>query len=146
MSSIPIRIIGAEKVEEKLISIAENIPSILDYCLNKSAGLIYQSIRDKTPVRTGETVKTLEVKEEPGKRIVGSNSPVYVYLEYGTSPHEIYPVKALALRWEDIYGVHFAKHVHHPGTRPLHIFRRSVEENRGEIVKIFINALAVKIK
>lgn len=126
--------------------ISKSIPSIIDYCLNKSASLIYCSIRDKTPVRTGETVKTLEVREKPNRRIVGSDSLVYVYLEYGTSPHEIYPVRALALRWEDIYGVHFAKHVRHPGTKPLHIFRRSVEENREEIIKIFVRSLAVKIK
>ena len=146
MSSIIIRVIGAEEVSEKLQSISNKIGFAVERALDKAAGILYRKVRDRTPVRTGETVKTLQVISKPGVRIIGSKSPVYAYLEYGTSPHEIYPVRALALRWEDIYGVHFAKHVHHPGTKPLHIFRNSVEESKDEIRNAIVSVLKVNLK
>lgn len=41
------------------------------------------------------------------------------FVEEGTKPHDIRPVKAKALRWEDEGGgVHFAHLVHHPGGKP----------------------------
>lgn len=41
------------------------------------------------------------------------------YVENGTRPHRIEARKAKALRWEDSDGgVHFARAVNHPGTKP----------------------------
>lgn len=40
------------------------------------------------------------------------------FVENGTRPHDIRPRNAKALRWVDAGGVHFARVVHHPGTKP----------------------------
>lgn len=44
----------------------------------------------------------------------------------GTRPHEIRPRRARALYWVDGGGGHFARLVHHPGTKPNPFVRRAV--------------------
>jgi hypothetical protein len=52
-------------------------------------------------------------------------SPVIDWLDQGTPPHEIRPVRAKALRFPTRGGVTvFARVVHHPGTKALDIVKK----------------------
>ena len=70
----------------------------------KKTGGLAASIRGRlTQKATGEIVASAEHAS---------------HVESGTRPHEIRARFASALRWEDGDGVHFARRVQHPGTRP----------------------------
>lgn len=110
-------------------------------------------IKDRTPVKTGETRKswTLHVLQNDATGVRWTISPdgredIMIFLEFGTKPHIIYPKAALAEM--GIYGnrsspsgvlvfevdgkIVFAKHVHHPGTKPLGIVRLTRRELKEE--------------
>lgn len=53
--------------------------------------------------------------------------PYARYVVDGTVPHLIEPRAAKALHWVDRSGDHFARLVHHPGTRPNPFARRAME-------------------
>lgn len=55
-----------------------------------------------------------------------SGAPHARFVIEGTKPHEIRPRQARALYWVDSGGSHFARLVHHPGTRPNPFVRRAV--------------------
>lgn len=58
------------------------------------------------------------------------------YLDSGTVPHEIRPVRAQALRWYDPPGeAHFAKVVHHPGTRGDGFFGKAVHKAERVMIR-----------
>jgi len=126
----------------------KNIPpylkTIIQQIVNDIVDELYSEIYDNTPMKTGETRKSLRKEVSGNKGIVYSDSIIYVFLEYGTSPHDIFPRKAQVLHWIDESGEHFAKHVHHPGTKPLAIWRNAlfnVKRRIGKIVKIRISQL-----
>lgn len=74
---------------------------------------IADDMRQGCPVKTGALHRS--IREVGNKIFVGTDH--WHYVEYGTPAHIIRPVVAKALRWESADGVHFAKVVHHPGTR-----------------------------
>lgn len=55
-----------------------------------------------------------------------SRAPQAKWVLGGTRPHEIRPRNAKALYWVDRGGSHFARLVHHPGTKPNPFVRRAV--------------------
>lgn len=54
-----------------------------------------------------------------------------LYVEFGTKAHTIRPKNGEWLRWADRTGVHFAKVVHHPGTRAQPFIRPALDDLRG---------------
>lgn len=68
-------------------------------------------------------------KGEKGLRVrVLNRSKVATFVEAGTRPHIIRPVRARVLAWKDRGGQqHFAKQVNHPGTRAYRILERAVK-------------------
>lgn len=75
---------------------------------------------------------------------VGTFSPVGRFLEEGTRPHIIRPVRAKALRFEVDGEVVFARLVHHPGTSPspwlAPAFERAVNESIPTLLGIIQRA------
>jgi hypothetical protein len=91
---------------------------------------VHDDMRALVPVDTGELrdaiyhevrVFRASVRGEVGTR--GAQHAVVV--EFGSQPHTIRPRRGRVLRWVDETGEHFARVVHHPGTRPSGFFRAS---------------------
>ncbi|MEV4287354.1 hypothetical protein AB0K40_17760 [Nonomuraea bangladeshensis] len=66
-------------------------------------------------------------------RTARDNAPYGLFMEVGTRPHIIRPRRPDGwLRWIGDDGrVHFARIVHHPGTRPYAYLRRALASLRG---------------
>ncbi len=57
---------------------------------------------------------------------VRATAPEANFLESGTQPHEIRPRDKKALRFQAGGQTVFARVVHHPGTKPLHLVEKSI--------------------
>lgn len=100
-------------------------------------------VMDKTPELTGATRESWQVEYEGdisgleglAWRVENPERDEIVgYLEYGTRPHIILPVRKKALHWVGLdMRDHFSKLVRHPGTRPLGIVRSTAEEVRERL-------------
>ena len=53
------------------------------------------------------------------------------YVEYGTSPHTIRPKTKEALVYWNATGKHGAEEVRHPGTKPVYMLSRAVNETKA---------------
>lgn len=87
------------------------------------------------PERTGALQDSIEHHLEDGDLIVsasgGDDGRTYaVYVELGTRPHEIRPVRAGALFWPG--AAHPVSKVDHPGTRPQPFLRPALFQERSE--------------
>lgn len=73
--------------------------------------------------RTGNLRSNIQARRVASGRLgetweIVSPMPYSRFVDEGTRPHMIYPRNASVLHWEDADGAHhFAKAVHHPGTR-----------------------------
>jgi hypothetical protein len=73
---------------------------------------------------------------------LAANRAYAVYLELGTRPHVIVPVKKKALHWEVRVGKRgkkldvFAQKVHHPGTDPFPFLYPAIYENRDTFIEL----------
>ena len=94
-------------------------------------------MREKAPERTGRLKKSIRKSVRPNKAVIGPSVPYAVYVEYGTRPHEIRPVRAKALRFEVDSKIVFAARVLHPGTRPQPFVRETAEQIREEAAEVF---------
>jgi hypothetical protein len=105
-------------------------------------------VKDGMPKRTGLTAGsvTSDVWSEPAGvlGVVGSASPVALFIEEGTRPHEIRAIngKALAFALGEGGPVMFAKAVHHPGTKAQKIFANTLERHEADVLREFENAAA----
>jgi hypothetical protein len=86
-----------------------------------------------SPVRTGRLRTSIEKKVERTKAFIGPIAPYAPYVESGTRPHEIRPVRARALRFVIGTEVVFAMRVQHPGTRPQPFVRETAAKLLNEI-------------
>lgn len=78
-----------------------------------------KSLKRVTPVRTGRLRRNwVIVANTPSAGIITNRTPYASYIEFGTSAHEIRPVKRQFLRFKPKGSSRyvFAKVVHHPGT------------------------------
>ena len=122
-----------------------------------------QVIRDRTPVKTGETARSWHIHHEQDPNgIRWTISPdgrelIVTYLEFGTREHVIVPKGTFAaqyfghsasgvLRFETETGeVVFTKRVYHPGTKPLGIVKQTQSEIKEEGRKL-IRRLHTKLR
>lgn len=65
----------------------------------------------------------------------GTNVKYAKYLEYGTSPHVILPVRAKMLSWMQNGRRVFARKVNHPGNPAFRPFRGTLEETAPQNVE-----------
>jgi len=91
--------------------------------------------------RTGEARRmtrgqVTQQTREGAEGVLESAVPYASYLDSGTVPHDIYPRRALALRWYDAGGSPvFAKRVRHPGTRGDGYFGRAVQKAERVLIR-----------
>lgn len=96
---------------------------------DKLADYAYKTMKEKAPKRTGKLRKSIRKVRRGFEAYVFPTAPYAVFVEFGTRPHIIRPVRAQALRFETRTGeVVFTRLVRHPGTKPKRFIRETVEE------------------
>ena len=114
--------------------VADKISSeILPGLVKKAADYAYALMSAKAPVKTGRLLGSIREQIRGLEASIGPTVPYAVYVEYGTSPHEIRPVFASVLRFEVEGKIVFTPIVHHPGTRPQPFVRETAEATRDQI-------------
>lgn len=95
----------------------------------KMADFAYKTMREKAPRKTGRLRKSIRKVVRGYEAYVFPTAPYAAYVEFGTRPHIIRPVRAKALRFETRTGeIVFTRLVRHPGTKPKRFIRETVEE------------------
>jgi len=107
--------IDKEAVDEILRKCELFYPWFSGKFLRKSGERIAELMREKAPVRTGRLRQSITVRLDTEKVTVGPTVSYAPYVEYGTKPHIIRPVRAKALAFEVGGTTVFAKLVRHPG-------------------------------
>jgi len=92
-----------------------------------------KTLREEAPERTRALKRSIQARVSSFTAEVGSGVPYAVYVEAGTRPHVITPVRAGALRFESGGEVVFTRLVHHPGTKPNPFVRRTAEKTARKV-------------
>jgi hypothetical protein len=121
--------------------------------MTKVTMILEGQVKDAMPKRTGLTAGsvTSDAFSVPGGvlGVVGSASPVALFIEEGTKPHEIRAINAKALSFPfgvgplrpgGSFGSIFVKSVHHPGTKAQHIFANTLAGHEGDVIREFEDA------
>lgn len=111
----------------------DDLSEMLQQANEANAEYLAEVMRELTPKRTGETAASIDVMDEGGGSFaVGSDSPVFGYLDEGTAGHIVEAVNAQALHWFDIRAdtgktEFFAKWVWVSGIEPLGITEAALD-------------------
>lgn len=96
--------------------------------LIESANFLLTEMEARVPVDSGDLRRSLAIRVEGSRVIIGPNTPYAAYVEFGTAPHDIRPKSPNGtLRWTKNGQVFYARVVHHPGTKPQPFVRDSFE-------------------
>ena len=133
---------GAKQLNARLEAIKKAPP----VALNRLALVVVREAKLRVARKTGQTGRTIHVARRTPTVVTITAGGAALFLEFGTRPHDIYPVRRKALRWAaqpqgrrlsgrprvaaqrgGLGGVLFAKRVHHPGTRPQPFMRPAVD-------------------
>ena len=128
----------AEEVTEKLRKIwKEDLSKARDKRLKESAILLQWASKKETPVDNWILRKSIKYAVHNDYAVVYSNLFYAPFVHEWTRPHLIRPVKKKSLfRIDEEWG-HFAKLVHHPGSKENPFFTRAVNNNQEKIVQRF---------
>jgi HK97 gp10 family phage protein len=128
------------KVEKASLKIVvSRLEKAVKGLLRELAEYAEEEMRRQAPERTGRLRRSIR------KRLnlaaleveVGPDVEYAVYVEYGTHPHVIRPVRAEALRFEVEGEIVFARLVRHPGTKPNPFVRRTAEQTHRQIPRLW---------
>lgn len=108
--------------------------------VEESERLIIRKVRSNIHSRSGRLASSIHgtEPEDVEDDWVAEVSPNTVYARIQEEGGEIVPRDRHYLRWFSGGKIHFATHVHIPGT---HYFKRGVEGSRSEIVEIFRSSI-----
>lgn len=128
-----VTVAGASALKHRLAALGSDKPDRI--ILGQFGLLAVQRAKELVPKRTGNLARTIRVGsiDLHAQRVTivagGTRSIGYAaYVEFGTRPHDIVPVRRRALAWggdRRLSGslrtgarpTHFARRVHHPGTK-----------------------------
>jgi len=106
--------------------------------VEKLADLAWANAFYGAPWRTGRLAQSIVKEVGEAEAWIKTLASYAVYVEKGTAPHLIRPVRASALRFETAEGdIVFTQLVRHPGTRPNPFMQRAVEEAQGKVEEVF---------
>ena len=86
--------------------------------LIRSANYLLTEMQVRVPVDSGDLRRSLAVRMEGDRVIIGPDVPYAGYVEFGTKPHDIKPKTKRVLKFTVGGQTVFARVVHHPGTKP----------------------------
>lgn len=106
--------------------------------LIEAANYLLTEMEVRVPVDSGELRRSLSVRVEADRVLVGPTAPYAGYVEFGTRPHEIKPKKSGGVLVFNAGGQKvYARVVNHPGTKPQPFVRPAFEawaESLGTLV------------
>ena len=140
--SLRIEIHWADEVTKKLSKLwKEDLKSARDKRLKYSAILLQGEAKKETPVDNWILRKSIKYAVHPEYAVVYSNLFYAPFVHEWTRPHLIKPVKKKSLfRIDEEWG-HFAKLVHHPGSKENPFFTRAVDQNKNRILQRFYDII-----
>lgn len=144
MPGILVSIEGLKEFWEKLD--VEKFRALEAKALEQVGSELLTAIRQATPVRTGRLAGSWVASTGRGQFTIGTGVEYAPYVEFGSEPHEIYPRRARALRFEAGGEVVYARRVMHPGTRPRRFVRDVIYNMRGKILYIIREVMGEGLK
>lgn len=101
--------------------------------------------------RTGQLERSIDVKFNENSGIVyidSQSAPHGPFVHQGTGAHTIFPKNKKALRWAPQGGgaFHFAKVVHHPGTKSDPFLYNALRNKQDDIRNIFAKYTKMALK
>ena len=101
--------------------------------------------------RTGQLERSIDVKFNENSGIVyidSQSAPHGPFVHQGTGAHTIFPKNKKALRWAPQGGgaFHFAKVVHHPGTKSDPFLYNALRNKQDDIRNIFAKYTKIALK
>ena len=140
MSDWNITIEGLDELKSRLSQSGDYIRDELGKTMLEAVLGIQQSARSFAPHKTGNLQRSIleDVQDSGMQGIVyvdNVSAPYGIFMEMGTSPHDIYPVNARALFWPG--ADHPYRMVHHPGTAPRPFMQPAFEENQDKVISMF---------
>lgn len=128
------------RVEEPDLKIvAERLSEAIEGLIERAAEYAEEEMRRRAPERTGRLKRSIRRRVNLARleAEVGPTVPYAIYVELGTRPHIIRPVRASALRFEVEGQIVFAKLVRHPGTRPQPFIWETAEAVEREVERLW---------
>lgn len=122
--------VDSEQAEAYLKFLPDAVKKAIELKMDEVAEFALETMKREAPMSTGRLRRSIvkaRVLTGPHSWGIMPMAPYAKFVERGTAPHEIRPVKAKALRWFAPVGrvapglgmgkaTVFAKHVFHPGT------------------------------
>ena len=162
---VQVNIKGVSEIIENLRSMGVAVKTRTDIQLMQAATFVNTELQESLlgnraepkSVDTGTLANSIEVTKEGQKLIIApaqkkypnsdvTTEQVLLWLEYGTSPHFVAPVKAQALHWVVNGKDFFSKGHTVAGIEPRRHFRNTVARVRPIIIGEFGEAISVAIK
>ena len=114
--------------------------------LDDTGAMLRGDIQEAAPVRSGRLASSIRYERNSagGATVsgrIGTHVPYAGYVVGGTLPHLIRPVAARSLHWVSGGQGHFARLVHHPGTRANPFARRAIEEKMDRVRDSYRDAM-----
>jgi len=112
---------------------ALNLKPAISRLINELSEYAEKAMREEAPERTGALKRSIRRTVSGFESEISPQVSYVVYVEYGTRPHTITPVRAKVLRFEVGGEIVFTRLVHHPGAKPNPFVRRTAEKTMRKV-------------
>lgn len=144
MADFTIEIVGLDDYVKNIGEAGSQIGKVLEEALVKAINVIKNDAQLLAPFVTGTLRRSIytDIQEMGTLGIVAQDptiAPYGIAVEFGTRPHDIYPVNKKALYWSG--ALHPVRHVFHPGTNPQPFMLPAFQNNIDVVQQIFQDAV-----
>lgn len=134
------QIVGLQGFDNDIAAGVSEMHSSLYNAMRDATNTVKNHIQDITPYKTGTLRRSIQTQiNDNGATGLVYNDPAQapygIYVEEGTSPHDIYPVSRQALFWKGALNPY--AHVSHPGTQAHPFFFSGLDDVMDKITEIF---------
>jgi len=141
---VVIQIKGLEELEAGVGAGVVEMQAAVKGAMTASVNTVMIKARELAPYKTGTLRRSIytEVTEGGLRGMVAQDTNIAPYgpmLEFGTAPHDIYPVNKKALYWAGASSPF--RHVFHPGISPRPFMMPALQESTDKIIAYFKVAL-----
>ena len=106
--------------------------------IERLADVAWSAAFFEAPWKTGYLAQSITKEVEAFRATISPLAQYAVFVEKGTAPHEIKPLRARALRFETVGGdLVFTQLVNHPGTRANPFMQRAAEQTASQAPGVF---------